>query len=100
MEINAALTLTSFEIHFLEEAVEELEKCRRTLMWTYPMAYYLADGNEKEMFEDNQQYVLHHRPRLTVHLVFTCLDLESWREQLKSYQSSSKARLGMRISRY
>jgi len=32
-----------------------VEKCRTTLKWTYAMAYYLAKGNEKELFEDNQR---------------------------------------------
>lgn len=40
----------------MKKAVEEVEKCRMTLKWTYAMAYYLAKGNEKELFEDNQRY--------------------------------------------
>jgi ariadne-1 len=39
----------------MKKAVEEVEKCRMTLKWTYAMAYYLAKGNEKELFEDNQR---------------------------------------------
>jgi len=39
----------------MKKAVEEAEKCRMTLKWTYAMAYYLAPGNEKELFEDNQR---------------------------------------------
>lgn len=39
----------------MKKAVEEVEKCRMTLKWTYAMAYYLAGGNEKELFEDNQR---------------------------------------------
>lgn len=39
----------------MKKAVDEVEKCRRTLQWTYAMAYYLEKGNEKELFEDNQR---------------------------------------------
>jgi ariadne-1 len=41
----------------MKKAVEELDKCRTTLKWTYAMAYYLAKGNQKDLFEDNQRYV-------------------------------------------
>ncbi|KAK7448776.1 hypothetical protein VKT23_013507 [Stygiomarasmius scandens] len=47
--------LTWIEVQFMKKAVEEAEKCRMTLKWTYAMAYYLAPGNEKELFEDNQR---------------------------------------------
>ncbi|KAK7037516.1 hypothetical protein VNI00_011008 [Paramarasmius palmivorus] len=47
--------LTWIEVQFMKKAVEEVEKCRMTLKWTYAMAYYLAKGNEKELFEDNQR---------------------------------------------
>lgn len=39
----------------MKKAVEEVDKCRMTLKWTYAMAYYLAKSNEKELFEDNQR---------------------------------------------
>jgi len=41
----------------MKKAVEEVDKCRMTLKWTYAMAYYLAKGNEKDLFEDNQRWV-------------------------------------------
>ncbi|KAF5376267.1 hypothetical protein D9615_008552 [Tricholomella constricta] len=53
MQITSALTW--IEVQFMKKAVEEVEKCRMTLKWTYAMAYYLAKGNEKELFEDNQR---------------------------------------------
>ncbi|GLB45037.1 putative in Between Ring fingers [Lyophyllum shimeji] len=53
MQITSALTW--IEVQFMKKAVEEVEKCRTTLKWTYAMAYYLARGNEKELFEDNQR---------------------------------------------
>nr|GAT59280.1 predicted protein [Mycena chlorophos] len=54
-EMQVTSTLTWIEVQFMKKAVEELDKCRVTLKWTYAMAYYLAKGNEKEMFEDNQR---------------------------------------------
>lgn len=53
MQITSSLTW--IEVQFMKKAVEEVEKCRTTLKWTYAMAYYLAKGNEKELFEDNQR---------------------------------------------
>ena len=55
MQITSALTW--IEVQFMKKAVEEVEKCRTTLKWTYSMAYYLAGGNEKELFEDNQRHI-------------------------------------------
>jgi ariadne-1 len=56
MQITSALTW--IEVQFMKKAVEEVDKCRMTLKWTYAMAYYLAKGNEKDLFEDNQRYAL------------------------------------------
>ncbi|KAF8644818.1 hypothetical protein AX16_008275 [Volvariella volvacea WC 439] len=53
MQITSALTW--IEVQFMKKAVEEVEKCRMTLKWTYAMAYYLAKGNQKELYEDNQR---------------------------------------------
>lgn len=53
MQITSALTW--IEVQFMKKAVEEVDKCRTTLKWTYAMAYYLAKGNEKDLFEDNQR---------------------------------------------
>ena len=55
MQITSALTW--IEVQFMKKAVEEVDKCRMTLKWTYAMAYYLAKGNEKDLFEDNQRCV-------------------------------------------
>ncbi|TDL25950.1 hypothetical protein BD410DRAFT_783951 [Rickenella mellea] len=54
-EMQITSDLTWIEVQFAKKAVDEVEKCRMTLKWTYAMAYYLAKGNEKEMFEDNQR---------------------------------------------
>ncbi len=53
MQITSSLTW--IEVQFMKKAVEEADKCRQTLKWTYAMAYYLARGNQKELFEDNQR---------------------------------------------
>ncbi|OBZ75510.1 E3 ubiquitin-protein ligase dbl4 [Grifola frondosa] len=42
------------EAKFMQNAVEELTKCRVTLKWSYAMAYCLAQGNQKQIFEDIQ----------------------------------------------
>ena len=54
-EMQVSTDLTWIEVQFMKKAVDEVEKCRMTLKWTYAMAYYLSKGNEKELFEDNQR---------------------------------------------
>ncbi|KAJ6616654.1 hypothetical protein B0H10DRAFT_2036412 [Mycena sp. CBHHK59/15] len=54
-EMQITSTLTWIEVQFMKKAVEEVDKCRMTLKWTYAMAYYLAKGNQKDLFEDNQR---------------------------------------------
>lgn len=56
-EMQITSNLTWIEVQFAKKAVDEVFKCRMTLKWTYAMAYYLAKGNEKELFEDNQRSV-------------------------------------------
>jgi ariadne-1 len=43
------------ETQFLKNAVDVLSECRRTLMYTYAFAFYLAQNNVTKIFEDNQQ---------------------------------------------
>ncbi|KAJ7622701.1 hypothetical protein B0H17DRAFT_1085285 [Mycena rosella] len=54
-EMQVTSALTWIEVQFMKKAVEEVDKCRMTLKWTYAMAYYLAKGNQKDLFEDNQR---------------------------------------------
>ncbi|OAX40907.1 hypothetical protein K503DRAFT_713636 [Rhizopogon vinicolor AM-OR11-026] len=54
-EMQITSSLTWIEVQFMKRAVEEAERCRATLKWTYAMAFYLDKGNEKELFEDNQR---------------------------------------------
>jgi len=43
------------ETQFLSKSVEVLNKCRRTLMYTYAFAFYLQPNNVTSIFEDNQR---------------------------------------------
>ncbi|KZS98666.1 hypothetical protein SISNIDRAFT_472483 [Sistotremastrum niveocremeum HHB9708] len=54
-EMQITSDLTWIEVQFAKKAVDEVSRCRMTLKWTYAMAYYLAKGNQKELFEDNQR---------------------------------------------
>ncbi|KAI0762181.1 hypothetical protein BD413DRAFT_484840 [Trametes elegans] len=54
-EMQITSELTWIQVQFMKKAVDVVHKCRMTLKWTYAMAYYLASGNEKELFEDNQR---------------------------------------------
>ncbi|KAK0429294.1 hypothetical protein QR680_011298 [Steinernema hermaphroditum] len=45
---------SSVEMSFLERAVASLIKCRKTLTYSYPFAYYVERNNEVTIFEDNQ----------------------------------------------
>ncbi|KZT04182.1 uncharacterized protein LAESUDRAFT_682939 [Laetiporus sulphureus 93-53] len=54
-EMQIMSELSWIEVQFMKKAVDEVIKCRTTLMWTYGMAYFLEKGNEKELFEDNQR---------------------------------------------
>lgn len=55
-EMQITSDLTWIEVQFMKKAVDEVEKCRMTLKWTYAMAYYLEKCNQKELFEDNQRH--------------------------------------------
>ncbi|TFK82526.1 hypothetical protein K466DRAFT_590455 [Polyporus arcularius HHB13444] len=54
-EMQVTSELTWIQVQFMKKAVDVVFRCRMTLKWTYAMAYYLASGNEKELFEDNQR---------------------------------------------
>ncbi|TFK46349.1 hypothetical protein OE88DRAFT_1667664 [Heliocybe sulcata] len=54
VEVQEAGNMSWIEAKFMESAVDELTRCRRTLKWTYAMAHFLAAGNKKQMFEDLQ----------------------------------------------
>ncbi|CCM05769.1 uncharacterized protein FIBRA_08002 [Fibroporia radiculosa] len=54
LEVQESSELSWIEARFMNDAVEELTRCRVTLKWTYAMAYFLAPGNQKQIFEDIQ----------------------------------------------
>lgn len=43
------------ELTFMEEALEEVVRCRKVLKWTYAYGFYLEDEKEKALFEDSQE---------------------------------------------
>uniref|UniRef100_A0AC34GYB6 RBR-type E3 ubiquitin transferase n=1 Tax=Panagrolaimus sp. ES5 TaxID=591445 RepID=A0AC34GYB6_9BILA len=45
---------TWIDSHYLYDATSLLTKCRDTLQYTYPFAYYLVNGPRKELFEYQQ----------------------------------------------
>ncbi|KAI0345047.1 hypothetical protein BDW22DRAFT_990646 [Trametopsis cervina] len=54
LEAQETSGISWIEAKFMSQAVEELTRCRLTLKWSYAMAYFMAKGNEKEIFEDLQ----------------------------------------------
>ncbi|RPD54443.1 RING-5 domain-containing protein [Lentinus tigrinus ALCF2SS1-7] len=54
-EMQITSELTWIQVQFMKKALDVVFRCRMTLKWTYAMAYYLASGNDKELFEDNQR---------------------------------------------
>jgi len=52
--IQESSELSWIETKFMQDAVQELTACRQTLKWTYAMAYFLASGSKKQIFEDIQ----------------------------------------------
>jgi len=54
VEVQEASDLSWIESKFVQNAVDALSRCRLTLKWSYTMAFYLAQGNQKQIFEDLQ----------------------------------------------
>ncbi|KZT03467.1 uncharacterized protein LAESUDRAFT_744539 [Laetiporus sulphureus 93-53] len=54
LDVQKSSELSWIEAKFMQQAVDELTKCRATLKWTYAMAYFLEQGNQKQIFEDIQ----------------------------------------------
>jgi len=54
VEVQEASDLSWIESKFMQHAVDALTRCRLTLKWSYTMAFYLAQGNQKQIFEDLQ----------------------------------------------
>ncbi|KAI3387837.1 hypothetical protein SNEBB_001607 [Seison nebaliae] len=56
-ELQQRAGMSWIEVQFLKHAVDILQFCRRTLMYTYVFAFYLDKNNESQIFEDNQKDV-------------------------------------------
>ena len=67
MEEMIQLGMNRIDTLYLHKAVDTLNDCRRSLMYTYIFAYYLNKNNHSEIFEANQR------------------DLESSTEMLSEY---------------
>ena len=81
----------------MKKAVDEVDKCRMTLKWTYAMAYYLDKGNEKELFEDNQRLVCALASSVRRMLIWF-FGAGIWRRLLRTFRSCSSLLSKQRIS--
>lgn len=54
-QLQTTSDMSWIEVQFLRTAVDTLSACRRTLKWTYALAFYLKRTNATEIFEDNQK---------------------------------------------
>jgi hypothetical protein len=90
-EMQLTTDLTWIEVQFMKKAVDVVENCRTTLKWTYAMAYYLQNGNQKAMFEDNQRSVSSSAlDSHTYSRLFTVILSERWRIFLNCWNSPSR----------
>jgi ariadne-1 len=53
-EVQDETGMSWIEAQYMHDAVKELSRCRLTLKWTYAMAHFLANGHDKQIFEDIQ----------------------------------------------
>ncbi|KAJ3476707.1 hypothetical protein NLI96_g10972 [Meripilus lineatus] len=54
VEVQETGKLSWIEAKFMQQAVDELTQCRISLKWSYAMAYFMVQGNQKQIFEDMQ----------------------------------------------
>ena len=71
------------ETQYLQKAVDVLNECRRTLMYTYAFAFYLEKNNQSTIFGNNQQDLELATERLS-ELLEKDLDVE--KDQLKEWK--------------
>jgi len=50
MELRARSESQTYDVTYLEQAVEQLIDCRRTLQFTYIYAFYLVDGTAEKIY--------------------------------------------------
>lgn len=73
------------ETQYLKKAVDALNECRRTLMYTYAFAFYLEKGNQTTIFENNQRDLELATEQLS-ELLEKELDVE--KDQLKAWKQN------------
>jgi ariadne-1 len=54
-KLNSEKCYPIAELGFLEEALQEVVRCRKVLKWTYAYAFYLQDEKEKALLETAQE---------------------------------------------
>ena len=69
------MTIILINPFIFRDGVKTLNKCRTSLMFAYPFAYYLPASNNKHIFEDNQTDLEHSVEGLS-HLLEEELDME------------------------
>lgn len=73
------------ETQYLKKAVDVLNECRRTLMYTYAFAFYLEKSNQTTIFENNQRDL----ELATEHLSELLeKELDTEKEQLKTWKQN------------
>ena len=59
IELNEKKAYPPAELKFLEQALQEAQRCSSMLKWTYAYGYYCIDGKKdkqkKELYEYNQE---------------------------------------------
>ena len=55
VQLQTASGMSWIEVQYLNSASQALQTCRQTLKWTYAFAFYLAQNNLTNIFEDNQK---------------------------------------------
>ena len=54
-EMQLTSEFSWIDVQFIKKALDVVNECRHTLMWTYAFAYYLKQNNMSVLFEDNQR---------------------------------------------
>lgn len=67
-KLNQEKSYPIAELGFLQEALQEVIRCRKVLKWTYAYGFYLEDEKEKALFEDAQEQLEKNCDRLHEYL--------------------------------
>lgn len=81
---------TWIDWQYLFNAAALLAKCRYTLQYTYPYAYYMEGGSRKNLFEYQQVSLYFHLSSLSLCLIWHWLFYRrNWRLKLRIYHGKS-----------